>query len=61
MACYGEIKRTMKLGLDGVDDVTHVDEAVRRNLRRSFIGVRNILIHLPKARLVEAEIVADQA
>jgi hypothetical protein len=51
----------MKLGLDGVDDVTHVDEAARRNLRRSFIGVRNILIHLPEARLVEAEIVADQA
>ncbi len=61
MARDSEIKRTMKLVLDGVDDVAHVDEAARRNLRRSFTGVRDILIRLPAARLVEAEMVADQA
>lgn len=61
MARKSDIKRTLKLVIDGVDDVPHADEAARRNLRRTFTGLRDILTRLPEERLVEAEMVADQA
>ena len=51
----------MKLVIDGVDDLLHVDEPGRRNLRRFFVSLRDILIRLPAERRVEAEMVADQA
>ncbi len=61
MSGKNEIKRTMKLVIDGVDDVPNVDEVVRRDLRRWFTSVRDILTRLPEERWVEAEMVADQA
>ncbi|MDA1098226.1 MAG: hypothetical protein O2967_04505 [Proteobacteria bacterium] len=61
MANNSEIKRTMKLVIDAVDEVPHVDEAVRRDLRRLFTSLRDILTRLPEARWDEAEMVADQA
>ncbi len=61
MAGNSEIKRTMKLVIDGVDDVPHVDDIARRDLRRIFAGMRDILVRLPEERLIEAEMVADQA
>ena len=54
MARKSDIKRTLKRV-----DVPHADEAARRNLRRTFTGLRDILTRLPEERLVE--MVADQA
>ncbi len=61
MAGNSEIKRTMKVVIDGVDDLPHVDEAAKRNMRRAFSGLRDILVRLPEDRLIEAEMIADQA
>jgi hypothetical protein len=56
-----EIRRTMKLVIDGIDDMPGGEEAVQRNLRRSLSGLRDILTRLPADRLTEAELVAEQA
>ncbi len=61
MAANNDIRRTLKLVMDGIDDVPHLDEAARRNLRRHFGGMRDILTRLPAERSIEAEMVADQA
>ncbi|MDP6689212.1 MAG: hypothetical protein QF384_06935 [Alphaproteobacteria bacterium] len=61
MAGNSEIKRTMKVVIDGIDGLPRVDDSARRNLRRAFSGVRDILVRLPEDRLIEAEMVADQA
>jgi hypothetical protein len=61
MADSSEIRRTMKLVIDGVEDMPAGDEAVQRNLRRSFSGLRDILTRLPEDRLMEAEMVAEQS
>jgi hypothetical protein len=61
MAGNSEIKRTMKIVIDRVDEVPNVDDAARRELRQSFTSMRDILTRLPEARMVEAEMVADQA
>lgn len=61
MAGNSEIKRTMKVVIDGVDGLPHVDESAQRNMRRAFSGLRDILVRLPEDRLIEAEMVADQA
>ncbi len=51
----------MKIVIDAVDDMPSGDEAIQRNFRKSFSGLRDILIRLPEERLVEAELVAEQA
>ncbi len=51
----------MKIVIDGIDGVPNLDDAARRNLRRLFVNMRDILTRLPEERLVEAEMVADQA
>ncbi len=61
MADSSEIRRTMKLVIDGVEDMPAGDEAVQRNLRRSFSGLRDSLTRLPEDRLMEAEMVAEQS
>jgi hypothetical protein len=61
MADTNDIRRTMKLVIDGVDDMLNGDETVQRVLRKSFSGLRDILIRLPDDRLMEAELVAEQA
>ena len=56
-----DIKRTMKDVIDSVEDLSNVDEAIQRKVRRALSGMRDILVRLPQDRLVEAEMVADQA
>ncbi|MDE0725338.1 MAG: hypothetical protein OSB82_02540 [Alphaproteobacteria bacterium] len=51
MADTSEIRRTMKLVIDGIDDMPGGEEAVQRNLRRSLSGLRDILTRLPADRL----------
>ncbi len=60
MADTSEIRRTMKVVIDSIDDMSNGDAAVQRNLRRSFSGLRDILTRLPEDRLMEAELVAEQ-
>lgn len=56
-----EIRRTMKLVIDGIDDMPGGEEAVQRHLRRSLSDLRDVLTRLPADRLTEAELVAEQA
>jgi hypothetical protein len=51
----------MKDVIDSVEDLSNVDEAIQRKVRRALSGMRDILVRLPQDRLVEAEMVADQA
>jgi len=61
MADTSEIRRTMKLVIDRIDDMPGGEEAVQRNLRRSLSGLREFLTRLPADRLTEAELVAEPA
>ena len=55
-----EIRRTMKLVIDGIDDMPGGEEAVQRHLRRSLSDLRDVLTRLPADRLTEVELVAEQ-
>jgi len=61
MADTSDIRRTMKLVIDGIDDMPGGDDGVQRKLRRSISGLRDILVRLPEDRLMEAELIAEQS
>lgn len=61
MANTSDIKRTLKDITDSIEDMSDVDDAKQRKLCRSLSGLRDILVRLPADRLIEAEMVADQA
>lgn len=61
MADTSEIRRTMKIVIDDIENMPNGDVAVQRNLRRSFSGLRDILTRLPEDRMMEAELVAEQS
>ena len=52
MANTSDIKRTLKDITDSIEDMSDVDDAKQRKLRRSLSGLRDILVRLPADRLI---------